>query len=414
MDTKIGIYVIISAFIVASCADLLTYYFELKRKRKQERIIYKMKKLNMIRNPIDPKYKNFSLDEFIHYEKYEKSKLATWAYKLNDEEDDDEVNLFSFMLDYYWFCKEDLKSYKNEILELWNAYFDLLENSNETNFLRNCLNQLCSLTINSGFTQEEREKIDTKLLRILEKHYRNLLDNQDFNMAITKILEWYYYRTDYYYEIMSIGTTESELYFLEQIYNNFEKEIEQLKSDSPPTFLSFTGVVYYFYIKLPKYRDRNYDQFYRYIMLNRIAVLRNIGEYEQMSNTIFKFYKGQQQKKKSWRLLWDYVLDLGTGYGEKPLRLLILFLILQIIFFFVFYPYPNSQIKLDGINEKNNIFENSIDVLYFNMTTMLSNLYGNIPPANWLAKFIVIIEQIVGFIVSGSFIALFLRKLFRH
>jgi hypothetical protein len=409
---RVWILLIVSA-ILALVADIVTYYLELKNKKKRLQTIAKMKTLNMIRKPINPKFNDFTLDEFIHYEKYEKSELATLAYKISEEEGDARLNLFSFKLDYYWFCIEELEKYQSEILELWQEYFNLFEQIEEADSLRRYLNQLSSLTINAGIEQEKRGDIDTELIHRLEKYYSKLLKTEDFNIAITLILEWYYYRTDFYYPIMNIGTTETELYFLEYVYKKYEKCLEQLKSDSPPTYLSYTGVVHYFYINLPQILDKNYDRFYRYIMLNRITVLRSIGEYEKMSETIYMFYKGQKKKKKGWGVIWSNILDLGTGYGEKPYRLIVIFLILQFIFFFIFYPYPNSAIRLGGIEESNGLFENSIDIIYFNMTTMLSNLYGNIPPVNWVAKLIVILQQVIGFIISGSFIALFLRKLFR-
>lgn len=414
MDIKQTIYFLIISGIIALIADIITYYFELKQKKKRQRILSKMKRLNMIRKPIDPKLKNLAFAEFVHYEKYEKSELASLAYSFLVEELDDELSHFGFKVDYYWFCKEDLKSYQKEIIELWNEYFTLFNKSYEIDRLRSYLNQLCSLTINSGIKQDLREEIDTNLLRMLENYYEKLLKENNFYIAITKILEWYYYRIEYYYDIMSIGKTETELYMLEKIYNKYEKELEQLKNDSPPKFLSYTGVVYHFYENLPEITDRNYDRFYKYFMLNRIAVLRNIGEYGNMSDSIYMFYKGQKKKLKSWRLFWDHTLDFGTGYGEKPIRLLFIFLFLKVVFFFVFYPYPNNPFKLTGIGENNNMFENTVDVIYFNATTMLSNLYGNISPANWQARLIVIVEQIAGFVLTGSFIALFLRKLFRH
>lgn len=415
MDNKQVIYLVIITAIIAWIADLITFYIELKQKKKRQRILTKMKSLNMIREPVDPKLKNLTFDEYVHYEKFEKSKVASFVYSVLEEEVDDEISSFGFKLDYYWFCKEDLKSYQEEIIELWNGYFNLFNKLDKVDNLRIYLNQLCSLTINSGMKRDIRERIDTKLLRMLEDYYEKLLKENDFYIAITKILEWYHYRTDYYYEIMSIGTTESELYTLERIRNNYEKELEQLKNDSPRLFLSYTGLIYHFYKNLPKVTDRNYDQFYRYFMLNRIAVLRNIGEYGKMSESIYLFHKGQKKKLKGWRLFWDHILDFCTGYGEKPIRLLIVFLILNVAFFVVFYPYPNTPFKLAGIDIlNNNMFENAIDVIYFNATTMLSNLYGNISPANWQARLIVIVEQVAGFVITGGFIALFLRKLFRH
>lgn len=412
---KNALYLLLVSVIITLIADLITYYLDLKKKKKRQSILLKMKSLNMIRDPIESKFMNLSFEEFVHYEKNEKGSIASLAYRLSEKEIGSEISDLGFMLDYYWFCKKDLKNYQTEIKELWKKYFKLFNRKTNTDSIRKSyLNQLCSLTINSGIEQSGRERLDTELLRILEDHYARLLRENEFYTAITIILDWYNYRTDYYYDIMEIGTTESELHTLENIYKKYEQELEQLKNDSPPIFLSYTGMVYHFYRFLPKLTDRNYDNFYKYFMLNRIAVLRNIGEYEKMSKSIYMFYKEQKKKMKSWRLIWHHILDFGTGYGEKPERLLIIFLFLNVVLFFTFYPFENSPIELDGIDPENNKFENAIDVIYFNTTTMLSNLYGNISPANWVARLIVIFEQVAGFVLTGSFIALFLRKLFRH
>lgn len=412
MDNISFLYFLIATFTIALCIDWIIYLNEIKKKNKRQRIYRKMKNLNILREPVDPKFTNYSLQEFIHYEKFEKSELATLAYSLGK---DDEISNFEFEMDYYWYCKDDLKKHQPKIFNLWKEYFRLFKIYHETEIdrLRTNLSQLGSLTFNAGIGKEARGDLDTKLLRLLENYYTFVLRNQSFIKSLSEILKWYNFRTEYYYKIMNIGTTETELYMLEYIYNNYEQELEKLRTDSPHVFLSYSGFVHHFYVNLPKYRDRNYDYFYRYIMRSRTAVFKHIGEYEEMSNNIFVYYKGQKRGKKGIKIVWDNILDYCTGYGEKPQRLLMVFFSLQVIFFFLLYPYPNSIVELSGLNPSNNTFENSIDILYFNTTTFVSNVYGNIVPVNWFAKLLVVIQQLLGFVVTGTLIALFLRKIFR-
>lgn len=419
MKFIIWFYIGLCVYIFSGFAYCLIVHIVMERhaKNKERKVLYIMNQLNMIRPPLQPKLLNKTFEEFVHYEKYEKSRAATLAHSLLKDGEDNQIDIFGYKLDYYWYCIKDLNSVQKEILELWNEYFNLFENWADEYNLKIFLNQLSSLTINAGISKYSREKIDTQFIRVLERHYHKLLKELNFYNAIKEILSWYEHRVDYYYKIMGIGTTETELYFLEMIYKNFEKEIEQLKTDSPPTFITFTKYVYYFYVNLPEILDRNYDYFYRYNMLSRIVVLKNIGEYEKMSESIYLFKKSYKKKKKGLKLVFDHVLDFGAGYGEKPYRLIIHFVILQVIFFFVYFPYNETYSKefivIKGLNENNNLFENIIDIIYFNSTTLMSNLYGNISPDNWLAKLIVTFQQVIGFIVTGSFITLFLRKLFR-
>ena len=73
------------------------------------------------------------------------------------------------------------------------------------------------------------------------------------------------------------------------------------------------------------------------------------------------------------------------------------------------------MIKIKGIYNVNEDFiATIIAIIYFNITTMLTGAFGDMYAVNSLTRISVIIEEILGFGVIGSFITLTLRKIFRY
>ncbi len=101
---------------------------------------------------------------------------------------------------------------------------------------------------------------------------------------------------------------------------------------------------------------------------------------------------------------------LTCGYGEKPLRILWFYFAIWLVFSMIYSLVPSVDIRLPaGISA----WEKLIFCTYFFNTTSLSIGYGDLAPANTLSMIIVMINQIFGFVIGGTFIALFLRKIFR-
>ncbi|MDQ0971177.1 hypothetical protein QFZ31_001055 [Neobacillus niacini] len=102
-----------------------------------------------------------------------------------------------------------------------------------------------------------------------------------------------------------------------------------------------------------------------------------------------------------------------TGFGEKPERLWYIYIILQIVFLFINFPFKWRPLEYKGLDSELGTFNKIVSTFYFNSTTMLTSVYGDISPMNSVTRLVVVLQQVLGFVISGSFIALFLRKIFR-
>ncbi|RUS44591.1 potassium channel family protein [Cohnella sp. AR92] len=414
-SVKIGFSIFLVIIILLIIAYLSYRKLEAKRSALRDKELFY---INYKRPAVKDELKNKTLEEYIHYEKYGKSKLASFFYAFSDEEatapDKIAINNFEFEVMYYWDCKENLNEYQQEIIDLWKKFFDLFSSYKRLDEIKSILSILTRLSTISGIAKEKKGELDSQLIDLFEGRFRSKFKTIEFRVVVEEIVDWYTYKGDYYYPFMGIGTTETELHHLETLYNNYDSDFEKLKTEVPALFLKYSGCIYYFYENLPRYTDRNYDAFFRYVMLGRIAVFRNIGELDKMSDTIYLFMKYKANQIRGANLYWHKVMDYYTGFGEKPFRLLKLYLTVQVIFFILMYPYSWSPIELKGILPDDPIWSKMVSTLYFNSTTLLTSVYGDISPNNAWAKLLVIIEQVLGYITCGSLVALTLRKWFRY
>lgn len=416
--------VVRSDFIILIIISLILLYFliVISLTRYYEKNFDNPMKERKLFLSINHYYRNFNNKEIldISFEDYKKelenskSDLGRLADLMPDSEEiDDQLKEFESLLDFYWECKKDLTIYENEILELWQELYELIKKYEaDYSVIIHNLHLLVRITRHAKLSQETRESLDDKLLNLLEVQYSKRI-RKDFSKGLYFILTWYQFRIETYYKLMGIGTTERELYFLKDIWTVRERDLALLKIENSSIPIGFYYAVKHFYENLPERKDYDYKSFYKTVMVWIEEVLRREKRGKELSEVIINRKKLEKANKRGIYRLGESVLDYGTGYGERPERLIGYFVLVNLIFTFIFYPYDNSVIKLQGFNHGSSIFENIVDVLYFNFTTMISNVYGNISPQNSVAKLVVIIQQIFGFILTGSFVALFLRKIFR-
>lgn len=379
----------------------------LEKKRKKELFSKKRKR------QVQSQYKGMSLEQYIKYETTEKSEIATLLYSIPDNEDY-AMKSFHFKIDYFWNCVDDLSEKGIEILDLWNEIYTILDQYETIEALSIYLSTLASLTYEAGISFEKRSQLDNELTDLMYKKLNNNFKDGSFKVAILEVVKWFTYKANYYYAELRMGYAERELAYLEELYEVYEREFELLKSESPRSFMRYSNTVWHYYLNIPKRRDKNYDKFVNYILLSSVSVCRNTGDFDTMSEVIYLYNKGILKRSKGIKKLWWYLLDISCGFGEAPTRLLYIFLGTQFIFLVLNYPYKFSLLEFNGLVNTPDMGVNIVSTFYFNSTTMLTSVYGDISPSNSITRIVVVIEQTLGFVLTGSFIALFLRKVFRY
>lgn len=106
---------------------------------------------------------------------------------------------------------------------------------------------------------------------------------------------------------------------------------------------------------------------------------------------------------KEW--FYDFIWGVTTGYGVKPLRLLLIALTVPVIFSILFYLVGNPK-------EQEGLFTS----LYYSFTTFATLGYGDLyySEARWIMRIISTIEAMAGAVLIATFVAVMSRKVLRH
>lgn len=356
-----------------------------------------------------------TFEEYKQYETYDKGEISRGAYAglaelLSPEQF--EVNL---KILYYYNCFDDLTQQKENIRKLWAEF--LQANTQETPAkLAPNIYLLMKVSVLADLTQEDLSKILLGVcLNALEKFPES--EVTDLGSALKDIFEWYDFRANIE-KVVPVYYVEADLLQFMNLYYSNQAKFSIVKSETPIAFLHFTACIHYLYSHLDIDRRCQYKDFFRQIMLERISVLKNMGAFDEMSVSIVLYHEEVEKSitDKS-KFLFSWAMGFFTGYGEKPFRLL--WVLLGLLFSFTILYYPNpfgwGYFEIKGVGEPGQgIIDTLIALLYFNSTTMLTAAYGDMYALNSVTRIAVVLEQILGFVVIGSFISLVLRKMFRY
>ncbi|MHC8968761.1 two pore domain potassium channel family protein [Bacillus sp. MB95] len=383
-------------------------------KKRQNKLKIDMRFVSKTRLPLSEEYRNKTLEEFIEYETKGKSKLASLAYSWKAADYDQEVQNFEFKVDYYWNCVEDLKEVSKDIMELWKELFRIFDKISSKSTLELYLGILAAISAEAGFNQELKSDLDNKLTTLVYDSFNEELNTRGLRTVLNKIINWFNFKANIYYRDLKLGVAERELEYLQKLYEAYESDFEKLKTELPRAFLRYFNCVNYYYKNLPQTTDYNYDEFFNQVLLGAITASKNSTDFKLMSNLIYLYHKEMKGRTKGKiQRIGLNILDYCTGYGEKPFRLISIYIALQVIFLFINFPYEGSVLQFEGLESTGGIWDKLVGTVYFNSTTMLTSVYGDISPSNALARLVVVIQQLLGFVVSASFLTLLLRKLFR-
>lgn len=355
----------------------------------------------------NPKCLGMTFEEFKKYEKTQKSELAKLAYEFLGDEYNSKLDELILRLRYYSDCFEKCNHIQDEIYSFWGEFIEIYESlpfsANFFSFKCDLLT-LAEVTNKSELSNDKKGRLDDNLINYFQNRINEEVIHRNFDTVLTEVVDWYYFRVDYF-QSLGIGTTETELDFLHHLANKNKREFEKIKYELPSLFISFSNCVIWYYNHLPERKDKNYDSFKNSILLSKISVHRNLGEFEKMSDTIYNYYNSYSFSKFN-----KWFLDFFSGFGEKPFRILRLFITIHIAFDLLFL-IPIFKFK--GIDNNLSVIKKFIMLIYFNNTTIFTIGYGDISPNNLITMLSVSLLQILGFLTTGAFITLTLRKIFR-
>lgn len=150
--------------------------------------------------------------------------------------------------------------------------------------------------------------------------------------------------------------------------------------------------------------------------------LRKTTEEDGLFETAGYFFQKEMQMRRKklpqfcFRRIFSKIVDFSCGYGERPLRIILLtsivILIFACIFFFsgIFY---NDTVNVfswqNSLHQNVYIFLNS---LYFSIVTFTTTGYGDILPIG-ITKVFAAMEALLGGFILAIFVIVFVKKMTR-
>lgn len=152
------------------------------------------------------------------------------------------------------------------------------------------------------------------------------------------------------------------------------------------------------------------DRFSLFVISKQIMkVTKEEFSFDEYSDAVYIYEKNRCKSTFTRK-----ALDWYCGYGEHPFNILKMGFAINVVFLFIYFFNYRNLFQLNNIAYNDSKIKLFIDILYFNVTTIITVGYGDIYPLNSLTKILVMCQQILGFIFTTSFVTLFLRKLFRY
>jgi uncharacterized protein YjbI with pentapeptide repeats len=147
--------------------------------------------------------------------------------------------------------------------------------------------------------------------------------------------------------------------------------------------------------------------------------LKNYFKQEGMSNISGEYYYREKlmETKYNWKekkyLKWigNMLLNLITGYGERPLNILIWWI--SIIFGYAFIYYFFNGIYNSIANNIISYNPNFLETLYFSINTFMTLSFGDLVPKSGFFQIFSSFEALLGAIFMALFIFVFARKMIR-
>jgi hypothetical protein len=317
--------------------------------------------------------------------------------------------MFEQKIQYLIEAVKDQSSKKKEILELWDICYRMIAERKEAldNFVALNVYPLVSLSVEAKLTKEEYLEIDNKLINAVKENFHKMFGSNSlpFMNKISEIIYWFRKHDEF---LVGMGLTNQvgAFKYIKSILENYVSDFEGLKTISPITYVNFIEVLKAMYKSSPEDYKVQLKPYYRKKCLEEIIVARNAGLFDGYKELLKDYYTVKLEKQP----FVNWCFDKLAGYGEQPWKLVWLFFGVNLLFASIFFFGSFDFYQCGNQTKDCNKF---LNFLYFNNTTMLTVGYGDTYPEGVGAKIVVGILQILGFAISGTAVALFLRRLLR-
>lgn len=166
-------------------------------------------------------------------------------------------------------------------------------------------------------------------------------------------------------------------------------------------------------------RSRNYRQ-----AKNEYGILKQAfqtqNHYREMDWAYYRFCRANRRAKKAdWKhpfktlaIFFDWLfLDIGFGYGTRPMNIGLVAILVVLSFASAFYCFPHGIVDAGGRPFAQIQF---MDAMYLSLNSFTCMDYGNCGPAfnHWL-KYLFSIEGLLGIFLTTLFVATVSRKIIR-
>ncbi len=150
--------------------------------------------------------------------------------------------------------------------------------------------------------------------------------------------------------------------------------------------------------------------------------LRRTTEADGLFETAGLFFQKEMKMRRkqmpaySFKRLISKIVEVSCGYGERPLRIISISLVVILCFSFLFFfSGINYAGNIISYTMSNNLYEN-IDIflnsLYFSVVTFTTLGYGDITPIG-ISKLFASIEALLGGFILALFVVVFVKKMTR-
>ncbi len=150
--------------------------------------------------------------------------------------------------------------------------------------------------------------------------------------------------------------------------------------------------------------------------------LRRTMEADGLFETAGLFFQKEMKMRRkqmpaySLKRLLSKIVEISCGYGERPLRIVSISMLVILLFSFLFFfsgiSYLGNTISFsidNSLSENINVFFNS---LYFSIVTFTTLGYGDITPVG-ISKVFTSIEALLGGFILALFVVVFVKKMTR-